>query len=840
GGTTDETAASATTGATSTTDSTTGSATAGTADGTIAGSPETLVPLTFQATVTGITHDTNDQYSLGGGSLIVAPDDMLTLYKADAAGFNPNAASFTHADMPAKTVYYSVAKGANAQDVRDAVNASLSGATVTSRQEAADKYLRKMNGGGINPITAAILAFGVLAMFVAALVIANTFRVLVSQRRRTLALLRTIGASKSQIHRSVLTEGALLGLEYSAIGTALACLIVGIMDMANVEFGGEPVKFIPSAAAILVPIVFSTLITLLASTGAARSATMVSPMEALRPIDTTEKRSIKAARAVFAVLLLVIGIALAARAISQVHYFSSNPSALSATDTTSQAMPLVCAVLAAMLTFIGLALSSQVWVPWVLAGLGKLASLIGGASGTIAAANTRTTPRRVAATSTALLIGVTLVATVATGASCATATVNKLLDNHYTVDTSVTTTADATTSVNTLKAVDGVNSAVSIPKYAVQGFKDANGLAQFYGTAYVVPDSAIGNEVADVFGTKQLKDGVVYLTSDYKTMAMGSDTTVDIADGQQVDLTFKAAKSENFFLGVYEGTSKFGGYDRYDEPATGDDGASADSDTADSDNAGSSATDSASADSDSTDATSSADSVAGSDEDDNVAPPSTDKTLTVQLADFDITSATGASMVISQSTAKSLGLEAQAQEVWMDLDTTRSAGELVDNLQKAADTLPQAELQGSFVTRELFNKVISIAMFTFFALLSAALLIALVGVANTLSLSAIERQRESATLRAIGMTAGQLRASLAWEAVLISIGAGIVGIIIGAFYGWMGSITLFVGTDVVAAPNWPAYLGVLLLALVAALLASIAPARRAIKVPPVEALAEAD
>ncbi len=804
-------------------------------------------------TVTGLTHDPEDQYSLSGGTIVVTPDDMLSLYKnANATVSMPNIAQLTHDDLPADTVYYSVAKGANASDVRKAVNAKLTGAQVKSRSEAADERLKEMNGGGINPVTAAILAFGVLAMFVAALVIANTFRVLVTQRRRTLALLRTIGASKSQVHRSVLTEGTLLGLEYSVIGTAIACLVVGILDLANVEISGEPIEFIPSASSILVPIVFATLITLLASTGAARSATMVSPMEALRPIDTTEKRSIKATRGVVAVLLLVIGIALAVNAITKAHHFAQVPADLTSASNMDQVMPLFCAILAAMLTFIGLALSSQVWVPWVLAGLGKLASLIGGASGTIAAANIRKNPRRVAATSTALLIGITLVATVATGASCATATVNKLLDSHYTVDASVSTTDSSDSAVSKLASVDGVNAAVRVPMYAVQGFKDSDGLAQFYGTAYVVPDSAIGSEVADVFGTKRLEDGTIYVSSDFKTAIGRSASSIDLVDGQQADFTFKSAPTSNFYQGVYDGTSAYGSLYSYDAPADSDTDGTDSSTNPSADGTDSSTNPSADGTDSSTDGSDDAATTDGTDSGltaSGVAPygygsnnpmQSTDKKLTVKLTDFNMTSSVGASVVISESTAKSLGIKPQASEIWMDLDTTRSASELVDGLQKAADALPQSELNGSFIMREMFNKVISIAMFTFLALLSAALLIALVGVANTLSLSVIERQRESATLRAIGMTSGQLRASLAWEAVLISIGAGIVGIIVGAFYGWMGSITLFVGTEVVAAPNWTAYAGVLLLALVAALLASIAPAQRAIKVPPVEALAEAD
>lgn len=792
-------------------------------------SSESSDPSAITLTVTGITHDTEDQYSLSGGSLVVTPDDMLALYKQQNVGNDPAAGQFTHSDLPASTIYYSVAKGADASKVRDDVSSKLTGAKVQSRSEAADERLREMNGGGINPITAAILAFGVLAMFVAALVIANTFRVLVTQRRRTLALLRTIGASKSQVHRSVLTEGTLLGLEYSAIGTALSCLVVWILDLANVKIAGSPVEFIPSASSILVPIVFATLITLFASTGAARAATMVSPMEALRPIDATEKRSVKAGRAVFSVLLLAAGIGLAAKAIMQANHYAQSPSDLAAASSSAQVTPLICAILGAMLSFIGLALSSQVWVPWVLAGLGKLVSLIGGASGTVAAANIRKNPRRVAATSTALLIGVTLVATVATGASCATATVNKMLDSHYTVDASVTTTDQSDSALSTLKAVDGVKDATRIPMYAVHGLKNSDGLAQFYGTAYVVPDSAIGVEVADVFGTKQLKDGTIYVSNTYTNYL--SSSTASLTDGQQIDLTFKAAPAENFYLGVYEGTAAWGSSSAAQEPeeSPSQDGSETESsDSTDSDSASSETSD------DSMDAT------GGLALDGYASLPSADKTLTVQLADFAITSSAGVPMVMSQSTAKSLGLDSKASEIWLDLDTDQSASDLVDNLMKAADALPQAQLNGSFIMRTLFNRVINIAMFTLFALLSAALLIALVGVANTLSLSVIERQRESATLRAIGMTAGQLRASLAWEAVLISIGAGIVGIIVGAFYGWLGSITLFVGTDVVAAPNWSVYLGVLLLSLVAALLASIAPARRAIKVPPVEALTEAD
>src|SRR5690625_8047739 len=70
-------------------------------------------------------------------------------------------------------------------------------------------------------MVAVLLAFAAVALIVAALVIANTFQVLVAQRTRTLALLRCVGADRRQVHTSVLTEAAILGLLSSLVGVGL-------------------------------------------------------------------------------------------------------------------------------------------------------------------------------------------------------------------------------------------------------------------------------------------------------------------------------------------------------------------------------------------------------------------------------------------------------------------------------------------------------------------------------------------------------------------------------------------------------------------------------------------
>ena len=71
-----------------------------------------------------------------------------------------------------------------------------------------------------------------------------------------------------------------------------------------------------------------------------------------------------------------------------------------------------------------------------------------------------------------------------------------------------------------------------------------------------------------------------------------------------------------------------------------------------------------------------------------------------------------------------------------------------------------------------------------YALLALAILIALVGIANTVSLSVIERTRELGLLRAVGMSRGHLRAMVRWEAALVAVYGTVLGLGIGLFLGW--------------------------------------------------------
>jgi putative ABC transport system permease protein len=125
------------------------------------------------------------------------------------------------------------------------------------------------------------------------------------------------------------------------------------------------------------------------------------------------------------------------------------------------------------------------------------------------------------------------------------------------------------------------------------------------------------------------------------------------------------------------------------------------------------------------------------------------------------------------------------------------------------------------------------------ALLSLAIVIALLGVANTLALSIFERTRELGLLRAIGMTKGQLRAMVRHEAAIIATFGATLGLAVGAFFG-TALVKALEGegmTEVVVPPVQVAVLVAVTTALGVA--AAILPARKAARLDVLEALATA-
>lgn len=187
---------------------------------------------------------------------------------------------------------------------------------------------------------------------------------------------------------------------------------------------------------------------------------------------------------------------------------------------------------------------------------------------------------------------------------------------------------------------------------------------------------------------------------------------------------------------------------------------------------------------------------------------------------------------------------------FVDLEAFRAAGmgELdhrvyvagdEEAIRAAASGHESAEVLDEDGFLDLVNAEVDTMLGLFYAMLGLAVVIALFGIANTLSLSTFERTRELGLLRAIGMGRSQLRSTVRWEAVIIAVFGAAMGLAVGTFFGWavvramadegIDTLTIPVGNLIVVTA----------LAALAAAMAAVLPARRAGRLDVLEAVATA-
>jgi len=157
-------------------------------------------------------------------------------------------------------------------------------------------------------------------------------------------------------------------------------------------------------------------------------------------------------------------------------------------------------------------------------------------------------------------------------------------------------------------------------------------------------------------------------------------------------------------------------------------------------------------------------------------------------------------------------------------------------ITNVAATFPSAHVLDKAAFLETVSEQIDAMLGLFYAMLMLAIVIALLGIANSLALSIYERTRELGVLRAIGMGRSQVRSTVRWEAIIIAVfGAGL-GLSVGTFFGWATVRALSdKGIDTLTIPVGS--LAVLtVVAALAGTLAAVMPARRAAKLDVLKAL----
>jgi len=608
------------------------------------------------------------------------------------------------------------------------------GLTVRTGQQEKDHRVTQMVQG-VTQLTAMLLVFALIAVFVSALVIANTFAILVAQRTRQLALLRCIGAERRQVRGSVVAEALLVGVLGSvaglALGAGLAATLVQLSHGTDMDLG----SLVVTPLAVLAPLATGILVTLVASLAPARAATRVKPLAALRPETATRVRRVRALRVGVGSVLAAGGFGLLVHGALQ--------------------HQLVTGIPGGLLSFLGVLMVAPVVVPGLARAVGALPARLGGVPGSLAVDNAGRNPARAAATASALLVGVTLITMMSVGSATGVRSATDALDKQTPVD-----------------------ALVQAPQGLAQRDLDTLRRSSVVGAATLVVDAPAtlthGGRPVHVGQSGGQSDGQAGGSS-------GGQTTVTGAD----DAAVQVSRRPQLFAGLDDHTVLL--------PAS-----------------------------------------SGLRTGDTVTLAHGATRLDLRA---DVSADHADAPVVTAATVRRLDPQAKGS-AWIRFAEVKDAATASEQLAQDAVAIQGAQVQGVATQRAEMERIMDVVLLVVTGLLGIAVLVALVGIGNTLGLSVLERTQESGLLRALGLTRRQLRSTLGLEALTLAGVGTIVGLALGVAYGLGGAYALF-GSEMTITTEIPwARLGlVAAVALAAGWLASVIPARRAARVSPSAALA---
>ncbi|MFH9012273.1 ABC transporter permease [Streptomyces sp. NPDC017943] len=153
--------------------------------------------------------------------------------------------------------------------------------------------------------------------------------------------------------------------------------------------------------------------------------------------------------------------------------------------------------------------------------------------------------------------------------------------------------------------------------------------------------------------------------------------------------------------------------------------------------------------------------------------------------------------------------------------------ELRANLEEVLDPYPQVQVRDLADYKQLVRDQIAVLLYLVYALLGLAIIIAVLGVVNTLALSVVERTREIGLLRAIGLARRQLRRMIRLESVVIAVFGAVLGLALGLVWGvCTHEVLALQGMTALAIP-WLTVVAVVAGSAVIGVVAALLPALRA-------------
>jgi putative ABC transport system permease protein len=622
-------------------------------------------------------------------------------------------------------------EGFSDEQVRDSVAAALgSGFDVKTQQEQADALATEFSSA-LQFINIFLLVFAGIALFVGTFIILNTFSMLVAQRTRELALLRALGAARAQVTRSVLGEALVLGVVGATVGLAggygIAAGLRALFGQFGLTLDGNLVF---SATTVAWSYAVGVLVTLLAAYLPARRAAKVAPIAAMRDDVATTEKSLRR-RTLLGGALAGLG------ALSMVSGVTADGGGTAALLVGLGAVALVLGAIA---------LSPVLARPFIRV-VGAALPKIWGTTGHLARQNALRSPRRTAATASALMVGLALVSAFSIVGASTNASVEKLIDDALGAEYILSTAVGQPFTTQIADEVAGIDGVGSVTRVRF-GSAQVDGAQEFVTS---VDPSDAGSAMrldfqSGSFAELQGRDAVLVADTAAESagVAVGDSVTVTSPNGQSADLEV---------AGVFAGNQLVTEWITSTEVTRG------------------------------------------------LGAPELDTFVYVSLAEG-----------------------AQAE-------TVRAA---VDDV---VATYPIVSLKDQGEFKDEQKGQVNQLLLLINALLVLSVIIAVLGIVNTLALSVIERTREIGLLRAVGMARSQLRRMVRLESVVISVYGAVLGLALGAIFGLALVTTLeSQGLSVVSVPlgRMVAFLAA---AAVVGVLAAVWPARRAAKLKVLDAIA---
>ncbi|MET9732139.1 FtsX-like permease family protein [Streptomyces sp. NPDC006458] len=608
------------------------------------------------------------------------------------------------------------------------------GVEALTGQESAEENTDMISSQFLTLFTAFLLVFSGVALLVATFSIHNTFAIVVAQRTRENALLRALGASRRQVTATTLAEASAVAVTASAAGLAGGIgIAAGLQALfPAIGFPFPEGDLVISTVSMVLPLAVGVVVCLASALMPAVRAGRTAPLAALRAtaVDTSGASRTRAVTG-GALLALALAVTLTGVLLSPSLWLAGTGAVLA---------------LAAFVVLGPVAAGVAVRV------LGGPLDRLRGVTGALARRNALRSPKRTAATASALMIGVAVVSLFTVFGASLKATMDQTVSRSFAGDVAVSTPSFGAGGSGLSPRLAGAVAALPEVDTAVglgRGVAEVEGK----GRALTVTDPVALSRTFDLGQVRGSLAGlgtdgiaVTEKEADRQHLAVGDTAHLAFTDGRQRAFTVRAVYEQSELAGDYVVTRAAW------------------------------------------------------------APHRTQDSDTLLAVSF---------------------------EDGVAADQGKAA------VENVAERYGNPEVQTRAEYAESSAGGIDMMLTLVYALLALAVLIALLGIANTLTLAIHERTRELGLLRAVGQTRSQSRAMVRWESVLVAAFGTAGGLALGAFLGWVLVKASDGASDsafAFAVP--PERLAVVaLVGLAAGALAGLRPARRAARLDVLRAIA---